>query len=67
VAITGIAGPDGGSPEKPVGTVYFALADNGGPISATHRLFVGDRAVVRRAACLHAFELLRRRLSQVAS
>lgn len=67
VAITGIAGPDGGSPEKPVGTVYFALAEKGGPTSGNHRLFVGDRAVVRRAACLHAFELLRRRLSREAS
>jgi nicotinamide-nucleotide amidase len=67
LAITGIAGPDGGSAEKPVGTVYFALAENGAPVTASHRLFVGDRTVVRRAACLHGFELLRRRLSREPS
>ncbi len=65
VAITGIAGPDGGSAEKPVGTVFFALT--GGAPGATSdvtkkRLFVGDRTVVRRAAAIHALELLRRRL-----
>ncbi|MEP6994994.1 MAG: competence/damage-inducible protein A [Acidobacteriota bacterium] len=63
LSITGIAGPAGGSPEKPVGTVFFALAGRDGGVRASQRLFVGDRAVVRRAACLHAFEMLRRRLS----
>jgi nicotinamide-nucleotide amidase len=67
VSITGIAGPDGGSPEKPVGTVFFALADRDGVAAASRRLFVGDRSVVRRAACLHAFEMLRRRLAGVAA
>jgi nicotinamide-nucleotide amidase len=67
VSITGIAGPDGGSPEKPVGTVFFALADRDGAGAATRRLFVGDRAVVRRASCLHALELLRRRLTGASS
>lgn len=67
VSITGIAGPDGGSPEKPVGTVFFALADRDGARAATRRLFVGDRAVVRRAASLHALELLRRRLTGASS
>ena len=62
VSITGIAGPDGGSPEKPVGTVFLALAQRGGPVSAHHRLFAGDRSVIRRSACLSAFELLRRQL-----
>ncbi|MDR2875778.1 MAG: nicotinamide-nucleotide amidohydrolase family protein [Methylobacillus sp.] len=47
-AITGIAGPDGGSPEKPVGTVCFAWANaNGYTRSATH-CFAGDRDAVRR-------------------
>jgi nicotinamide-nucleotide amidase len=63
VAITGIAGPGGGSPEKPVGTVFFALADRDGVSAASRRLFAGDRSVVRRAACLHALELVRRRLA----
>ncbi|MGH9316911.1 MAG: competence/damage-inducible protein A [Thermoanaerobaculia bacterium] len=61
-AVTGIAGPDGGTPEKPVGTVYFAVADRDNREIAKKRSFVGDRAVVRRAASLHALELLRRHL-----
>jgi nicotinamide-nucleotide amidase len=62
VSVTGIAGPDGGSPEKPVGTVYFGLAARGGEIVAKKRLFIGDRAVVRRAASIQALEMLRRHL-----
>jgi PncC family amidohydrolase len=62
VSVTGIAGPDGGSPEKPVGTVYFGLAARGGEIAAKKRLFIGDRAVVRRAASIQALEMLRRHL-----
>jgi nicotinamide-nucleotide amidase len=63
LAITGIAGPDGGTPEKPVGTVFFGLADGEESVETTRRQFGGDRGVVRRASCLHAFELLRRRLA----
>ncbi len=63
VAITGIAGPDGGSAEKPVGTVFFALAAREGGEAAKKRLFVGDRSVIRRAAALQALELVRRRLT----
>lgn len=59
VSVTGIAGPDGGSAEKPVGTVFFGLAARGGQTLAKKRLFVGDRAVVRRAASVQALELLR--------
>jgi nicotinamide-nucleotide amidase len=64
LAITGIAGPDGGTPEKPVGTVFFALTglDGEGRAETKRRQFGGDRGVVRRASCLHAFEMLRRRL-----
>lgn len=65
-AITGIAGPGGGTTEKPVGTVYFALSDRGGKESAVRRLFGGDRAAVRRSASLHALELVRRRLVEAA-
>lgn len=63
VSVTGIAGPDGGSAEKPVGTVYFGLAVRLGEGLAKKRLFVGDRAVVRRAASIQALELLRRHLA----
>lgn len=59
-AVTGIAGPDGGSAEKPVGTMFFALAERGGAETAKKRLFIGDRAAIRRTASLHALELVRR-------
>lgn len=49
VAVTGIAGPSGGSPAKPVGTVWLAWAWPGG-IAAQCRRFAGDRADVRAAA-----------------
>ena len=63
VAITGIAGPDGGSDEKPVGTVFLALASRAGAGFSKKRLFVGDRSVIRRAAAIHALELIRRHLT----
>ncbi|XQE68147.1 CinA family protein [Pseudomonas sp. P3C3] len=47
VAVSGIAGPDGGSPEKPVGTVWLAWAD-GERCFAERCLFAGDREAVRR-------------------
>src|SRR5689334_2646159 len=43
VAITGIAGPSGGTPEKPVGLVYWAVAHTGGETLVRHRVFRGDR------------------------
>lgn len=56
VAISGTAGPDGGTPQKPVGTVCFAWGvKNGEPKSAT-RHFPGDREAVRRAAVEYALE-----------
>lgn len=56
VAISGTAGPDGGTPQKPVGTVCFAWAvKNGEPKSAT-LLLAGDREEVRRAAVKAALE-----------
>jgi nicotinamide-nucleotide amidase len=64
VAITGIAGPDGGSAEKPVGTVFLALARPGGLALTKKRLFVGDRSVIRRASAIHALELVRRHLTR---
>ena len=63
VAITGIAGPDGGSEQKPVGTVVFAVARRGQDdedAEAEMKLFPGDqgRGEVRRQAALVALELL---------
>ncbi|MCM2334254.1 MAG: competence/damage-inducible protein A [Anaeromyxobacteraceae bacterium] len=61
LAVTGIAGPGGGTPEKPVGTVHLALAGPGGT-EAVARLYRGDRERVRRAATYEALDLLRRAL-----
>lgn len=47
VAVTGIAGPAGGTPAKPVGTVCFAWAEKGDAVESTTRRFDGDRAAVR--------------------
>ncbi len=57
VSVTGIAGPDGGSAEKPVGTVWFGLASADGT-TAEMRRFDGDRAAVRAQTVIHALELL---------
>lgn len=59
VAVTGIAGPGGGSAEKPVGLVHFGLARRGGNLRAEHHIFPGDRAAVRRATVERALEMLR--------
>jgi len=54
VAVTGVAGPSGGSAQKPVGTVWFAWAMRGGALHAERRLWPGDRAAVRAATVAHA-------------
>ena len=59
VAVSGIAGPDGGSPEKPVGTVWLAWAD-GQRCFAERCGFVGDRAAVRRQTVERALQGLLR-------
>ncbi|HJS85991.1 MAG TPA: nicotinamide-nucleotide amidohydrolase family protein [Acetobacteraceae bacterium] len=59
VAVTGVAGPGGGTPAKPVGLVCFGLARRGGPTTAESRVFPGDRASVREATVGHALALLR--------
>ena len=58
VAVTGIAGPGGGSADKPVGLVHFAAARASGVIQARHHVFVGDRDSVRAQAVLTALEML---------
>jgi competence/damage-inducible protein CinA C-terminal domain len=61
LAITGIAGPTGGTPDKPVGTVWIA-ADVGGEVqTALHRMW-GDREDIRQRAAQWTMEMLRRRL-----
>lgn len=59
LATTGIAGPDGGTPEKPVGLVYIALA-SGEIEEVTELHLVGGRERIRNSACLNALDLLRR-------
>ncbi len=61
LSVTGIAGPTGGSEEKPVGTVYTALAGPAGTVAQKHR-FVGDREQVRTSSAAAALESLRRAL-----
>jgi nicotinamide-nucleotide amidase len=62
LATTGIAGPTGGSDEKPVGTVYIALASADSETVARKFLFPTDRATFKQLAAQAALDLLRRRL-----
>ena len=57
VAVSGIAGPDGGSADKPVGIVHFAWAAPGG-VTAARRIFAGGRETVRRLTVALALERL---------
>jgi len=68
VAVSGIAGPGGGSEEKPLGTVWFGLAmrSQGNVVTeALCRQYSGDREAVRRQAVVFALEELQRRLAAV--
>lgn len=58
VAVTGVAGPDGGTPDKPVGLVHLAAARHGRPTLHRIERFPGDRAEVRAATARTAFEML---------
>lgn len=62
VAVTGVAGPTGGSPEKPAGTVCFAWALSGRPAESETRRFDGDRDAVRRQSVIRALQGLLERI-----
>ena len=62
VSITGIAGPGGGSAEKPVGLVHFACARRNHPTRHVQHVFAGDRAAIRQEATRTALELLHQSL-----
>ncbi|MCP5089742.1 MAG: CinA family protein [Gammaproteobacteria bacterium] len=65
VAVSGIAGPAGGSPDKPVGTVWFAWAVRGGSLvkyDTDCRQFKGDRDRVREQTVTHALRGVRERI-----
>jgi nicotinamide-nucleotide amidase len=61
LGITGIAGPTGATPQKPVGLVYAALASQHGAYGKEFR-FVGDRSIIKRRASQMALDMLRREL-----
>jgi nicotinamide-nucleotide amidase len=63
LAVTGIAGPDGGTPDKPVGTIWFAWVARGEPAEVHCARFDGDRESIRRDSVMLA---LRRMLHRVA-
>lgn len=56
VAVSGVAGPDGGSDDKPVGTVWIAWATRDGDCTAQRFVFPGDRNSVRRQSVIRALE-----------
>ncbi|MEP6739755.1 MAG: CinA family protein [Caldimonas sp.] len=62
IAVTGIAGPGGGTTDKPVGTVWLAVAERGSRAKATLLQATGDRAAIRAQSVLRALELVLERL-----
>ncbi|OGA12382.1 MAG: damage-inducible protein CinA [Betaproteobacteria bacterium RIFCSPLOWO2_02_FULL_63_19] len=62
VSVTGVAGPTGGSPEKPVGMVCFAWALRGHPAESETQRFDGDRNAVRRQSVIRALQGLLERI-----
>ena len=66
IGVTGIAGPDGGTPAKPVGTVFIAVADESGVAVRSLRM-LGSRAAIRERSAQNALDLARRRLSGLPS
>lgn len=64
VAVTGIAGPGGGTPDKPVGLVYLGCARKGAFTIVEKHIFEGDRAAVRRQTVKRALELIEAQASR---
>lgn len=64
IAVTGIAGPDGGTAEKPVGLVYIAVSLDGNVECHEFKL-IGDRDRVRNVACLNALDRLRKKILRI--
>jgi nicotinamide-nucleotide amidase len=64
VAVTGIAGPGGAVPGKPVGTVWLALAERGQPVAARRLQLAGDRSAVREQTTAVALQALHDALSR---
>ncbi len=65
LSVTGIAGPGGGTPEKPVGTVWLGVASRGGRPLAIRKFHPYDRETFKHATVHQALELLRRRLQKI--
>lgn len=63
IAVTGIAGPTGGTPDKPVGTVWMCCLRRDETPRAECRVFAGDREQVREATALHMLQVLKDRLA----
>ena len=61
IAVTGIAGPGGGTADKPVGLVYIGLAE-GDDVTVVRKIFHGDRSIVRQRSVITALAMLRERL-----
>jgi nicotinamide-nucleotide amidase len=59
ISVTGVAGPSGGSVEKPVGLVCFGLARTGILAITERQVFPGDRTAIRAATVAHAFKMIR--------
>ena len=66
VSVTGIAGPGGATPTKPVGLVHLGCARRGGTVLQEQRVFTGDRTAVREQSVALAFALIRRQLVATA-
>ena len=58
IAVTGVAGPGGGTKSKPIGTVWFGLGVRGRDTATERQVFPGDRAAVRQATVAHALAML---------